>query len=313
MDWQALGWSDDVPYADAYVLVYQAAAENPDPGTGPDPDPQDGWMKVKSTSELVSGYYLIACESESVVFYGCLSADEIDSEGNCAEVTIKGDTIIDEEGLEECAFWYDASNGSLRAWDGYYINWTSSSKNGLATSTSPAALAVTVSGGDADIKTSTNHHLRFNAAKNQLRFRFYKNDNYTAQKAVQLYKKPEVVTVPTFSVSTTVLSVGSKATEATFSIDASAEVAWTAVSSSADFALSAGSGTGSADIKISFTANPNTTARSATITVATENGDVETKSWTINITQGPASEGDIEDGTPGYDDHLIVRRKFKRI
>lgn len=305
--------NEDADYEWDVIEIHQAAAENPDPGTDPGTDPQGGWTKVNSTSELVSGYYLIACESESVVLYGCLSANEIDSEGNCAEVTIKGDTIVDEDGLEECAFWYDASNGSLRAHDGYYINWTSSSRNGLATSNSPATLTVTISGGDSDIKTSSNSHLRFNAAKNQLRFRFYNNNYYTAQKAVQLYKMPELVTVPSFSVSTTMLNVGPKATEATFSIEASAEVEWTAVSSNADFALSAGSGSGSADIKISFTANPNTTARSATITVATGNEEVETKSWTITVTQGPASAGDIEDGTPGYNDHLIARRNFKRL
>ncbi|MBQ7194666.1 MAG: BACON domain-containing protein, partial [Bacteroidales bacterium] len=119
--------------------------------------------------------------------------------------------------------------------------------------------------------------------------------------------------VPSFSVSTTVLTAGPKATEAGFRIEASDEVEWTASSSSSDFTLSKTAGAGPADIKISFEANPSTESRSARVTVSTANESVETASWTVTITQGPASEGDIDDGTPGYDDHLIARRKFKRV
>ena len=123
----------------------------------------------------------------------------------------------------------------------------------------------------------------------------------------------DVVSVPEFSVSTTVLTAGPKATNAAFRIEASDDVEWTASSSSADFTLSQESGTGSAGITVSFTANPSTSPRTATITVSTTNEEVETSSWTITITQSPASAGDIDDGTPGYNDHLIPRRKLKRI
>ena len=276
--------------------------------------PEDAWAKVTKTSDLTSGYYLIVCGSKSVAFDGSLSADKIDSNGNGRSVTIKSNYIPYTSGIEKYAFWYDAANGSIRAQAGYYINWTSKNDNGLATSNSAASLTVTISGGNADIKTSSNNYLRYNSSSDQKRFRFFKSSSYTRQEAVQLYKMPDVSLVPSFSVSTSVIAVGPKATEASFRIEASDEVEWTATSSdSTAFTLSKTAGTGSADIKIGFAANSSTEPRSAAITVATTNEAVETATWTIKITQGPASEGDINDGTPGYDDHLVARRKLKRI
>lgn len=119
--------------------------------------------------------------------------------------------------------------------------------------------------------------------------------------------------VPFFFPSTTFLIVGPKAKDTRFSIDASDYLEWTVSSSNPDFVLSRVSGKGSANINISFTENSLTEPRSAIVTISTMDEDVETKSWTITIIQGPASDGDIEDGTPGYNDHLISRRKFKRI
>ena len=313
--WEDLFDNPDADYEWDVIEIRQAAATT-DPGDPvlPETEPQAGtWTKVTSTSELTTGYYLIACENKSIVFDGSLSAETIDSFQNWETVAISGDSIAATEAIASCAFWYDASNGSLRAHDGFYINWVKSDKNGLITSDVPVALTVTVSGGDADIRTASKHHLRYNPTQGQERFRFFKDASYTNQQAVQLFKMPAAEETPTFEVSTTVLTVGPKATEAGFSVEASDEVEWTASSSSSDFTLSKTAGAGPADIKISFEANPSAEPRSARITVSTVNESVETASWTVTITQGPASEGDIDDGTPGYDDHLIARRRYKRI
>lgn len=225
--WEDLFDNPDADYEWDVIEIRQAAGA-PGPDDSGTEIPEDAWAKVTRSADLTSGYYLIVCESESVAFDASLSSDSIDSSNNGQSVSVKGNYIPHADGLEKYAFWYDSADGSIRAQDGYYINWTSSSKNGLSTSDSAASLTVTISGGNADIKTSSNSYLRYNSDSGQQRFRFFKSSSYTNQEAVQLYKMPEVSMVPAFSVSTTVLTAGPKATEAGFRIEASDEVEWTA-------------------------------------------------------------------------------------
>lgn len=301
--WEDLNENEDAEYVEEVIEIRQAAGE------APVDDDDESWKKVTSSSDLTSGWYLIAYESGSVIFDGSRKADQIDKANNTKSVKVKNGKIEAAEGLENSAFWYDESNGSLKAAAGYYIDWTGS-KNGLSTSESPAPLSVSISGGNADIVSSNSYSLRFNSKSDQMRFRFYKS----GQEAVQMYRQPASAAKPAFGVSTTVLQPGPKATSASFSVVASPSVEWTAaLSNTTDFTLSKTSGTGPADVTVSFSANTTTEPRSTVITVSTTNEAVETASFEINLTQGPASEGDIDDGTPGYNDHLIKRRIHKRL
>ena len=72
---------------------------------------------------------------------------------------------------------------------GYYIGQSSDSNGMKVSATTSYSHSIGFSGdnNDADL-VSNGAHLRYNAASNQLRFRYYKSSSYTGQKAIQLYK-----------------------------------------------------------------------------------------------------------------------------
>ena len=97
---------------------------------------------------------------------------------------------------------------------------------------------------------------------------------------------------PSLAVSTQTLSV--PATSGTTTFDITANVDWTVVSSDAtNFNVSDASGNGNKTITVTYTANETTEPRNATITVATTDEEVATKSFEIKVTQA-AKAGDPE-------------------
>ena len=79
--------------------------------------------------------------------------------------------------------------GTIQSASGYYIGATSNS-NGLNTSKETAYTnSISVNEDEATIESSGGAYLRYNAASNQNRFRYYKSSSYTGQKAIHLYKK----------------------------------------------------------------------------------------------------------------------------
>lgn len=174
---------------------------------------EGAYVKVTPTDELTSGTYLIVYEDGSLAFNGGL--ETLDAVGNSIAVTINNNTIPSSTEVDAAVFTYDADAGTFKSASGYYIGQTNDA-NGLATSATNA-YTNTVSiddEGNAVIVSSGGAHLRYNAASNQTRFRYYKSSTYSSQKAIQLYKKSGEVTptLPTpviegdspFSGSTTV-------------------------------------------------------------------------------------------------------------
>ena len=91
-------------------------------------------------------------------------------------------------------------------------------------------------------------------------------------------------TTPRLSVSTETLNVGAAAGATTFEIKSNVD--WTVTSSDeANFSVDKKTGNGNATITVTYTANDSETERPAKITVETENAEVATKSFTINVTQ----------------------------
>lgn len=174
---------------------------------------EGGYVKVTSAADLTSGTYLIVYEDGSLAFNGGL--ETLDAVGNSIAVTISNNTIPSSAEVDAATFTYDADAGTLKSASGYYIGQTSDA-NGLASSATNAYTnTVTIDAdGNADIVSSGGAYLRYNAASNQTRFRYYKSSTYSSQKAIQLYKKSGEVapTLPTpvisgdspFSGSTTV-------------------------------------------------------------------------------------------------------------
>lgn len=148
---------------------------------------EGAYVKVTSTADLTSGTYLIVYEDGNLAFNGGL--ETLDAEGNSIAVTINNNTIPSSTEVDAATFTYDADAETLMSASGKYIGQTSNA-NGLATSATTAYTnTVTIDAdGNADI-VSSGAYLRYNAASNQTRFRYYKSSSYTGQKAIQLYKK----------------------------------------------------------------------------------------------------------------------------
>ena len=145
-----------------------------------------GYTKITSAAELTDGDYLIVCESHNVAFDGYLST--LDATENLIDIQVSNNTIAESNEVNNAIFTYDATNKTLKSKSEYYIGQTANA-NGLASSTSTTyANTITFDEGNANI-VSGGAYLRYNKASNQLRFRYYKSSSYTAQEAVQLYKK----------------------------------------------------------------------------------------------------------------------------
>lgn len=145
------------------------------------------YVKVTSADNLTDGEYLIVYEEGGVAFNGGL--ETLDAVGNTIEVIINDSKIAASSTIDAATFTYDASAKSLKSASGLYIGQTSDA-NGLKSSATDA-YENTISfdaDGNANI-VSSSAYLRFNAASNQTRFRYYKSSGYTGQKAIALYKK----------------------------------------------------------------------------------------------------------------------------
>ena len=77
---------------------------------------------------------------------------------------------------------------SLKVAGGYMYGTSGSNKLNFNSTTAQVNTISFESDGSAKI-TSNTSVLRFNAASNQMRFRYYKASSYSSQKAVALYKK----------------------------------------------------------------------------------------------------------------------------
>ena len=148
----------------------------------------ESYAKVTSTpASWANDHYLIVCENEGVVFDGSLTT--LDAVGNNVLVTITAGVIPYSSTLAAKEFKIAAVTGgyTIKSASGYYIGQTKDD-NGLASHTSTSyENTLSISSGDFDA-TCSSAHLRYNAASNQTRFRYYKSSTYSSQTAIQLYK-----------------------------------------------------------------------------------------------------------------------------
>lgn len=145
------------------------------------------YTKVTSDDDLTDGEYLIVYEAGSVAFDGSL--DTLDATDNTIAVTIENNAITATDEIDASAFTIDMTDGTIQSASGYYIGATSNS-NSLNTSKETAYTnSISVNEDEATIESSGGAYLRYNAASNQNRFRYYKSSSYTGQKAIHLYKK----------------------------------------------------------------------------------------------------------------------------
>lgn len=178
-------------------MIWDSDAEPP---VTPDPSATDGdYVKVTSAPSDWSGEYLIVYEGGNVAFNGAL--ETLDAVGNTIAVTITEGTIASSTEVDAATFTIAAINNgySIKSASGYYIGQTSDANGLKSDQTTVYANSLAYNDGDIDIISSGGAYLRYNAASDQARFRYYKSSTYTNQKAIQLYKK--TVTTATQSVT----------------------------------------------------------------------------------------------------------------
>ena len=146
------------------------------------------WEKVTVAPADWSGEYLIVYETGKVIFDGSLTS--LDQAKKAKSVTINNNAIsLDENYSFTIA--KSGSNYTVKSKSGYFIGQTSNA-NGLKSSTSTSySHTITINNDGTVNLVSGGAYLRYNAASDQLRFRYYKSSSYSSQKAVQLYKKVE--------------------------------------------------------------------------------------------------------------------------
>ena len=145
------------------------------------------YVKVNSTDDITNGNYLIVYEGGSVAFNGGLAT--LDAVNNTINVDIEDGVIVAGVTTNAATFTIDVDNQTLQSASGHYIG-VSSNSNGLKQSDNPGsyhnAFAIDEDGNVviSAVFDNSNMVLRFNAASNQNRFRYYGG----TQTAIQLYK-----------------------------------------------------------------------------------------------------------------------------
>ena len=137
----------------------------------------------------MEGDFLIVCEEKGVAFDGSLPS--LDNVNNYVSVIVADNMIENTETLENSCFTISSTeNGySVRSKSGFYIGNKSDGNDLVCDPEIVYDNDISFEeNGDAKI-VSFDSHLRFNAASNQMRFRYYKSSTYEAQKSIQLYKK----------------------------------------------------------------------------------------------------------------------------
>ena len=144
------------------------------------------YTKVTTAPSDWSGEYLIVYEGESRIFDGSLAT--LDAANNYQSVTI-GNSQITTDNKYSFTIAKTSSGYSIRSASGKYIGKTSNTTNGLDAGSSAYENTLSLNDdGTVNVVGSGGAYLRFNAASDEMRFRYYKSSTYTGQKAICLYK-----------------------------------------------------------------------------------------------------------------------------
>lgn len=141
------------------------------------------FVKVTETPTDWSGTYLIVYETDKVAFDGSLST--LDAINNTVAVTISENKIEATDALMKSVFIIDGKDGSLKSASGYYVGHTGK-KNTLSTNKTTAYKNSFDFNAETKVITikCNNFNLKFNASKDQKRFRYFSS----GQNDIQLYK-----------------------------------------------------------------------------------------------------------------------------
>ncbi len=149
-----------------------------------------GYQKVTSEPADWSGKYLIVYEADNLIFDGSLTA--LDAVGNTQLVTITNGVAMGDN-LDDYSFTIEKLNAgySIMSASGKYVGQTTDG-NGLKAEEEAIGNTISLNDDGSVNIMAGGAYLRYNAASNQTRFRYYKSSSYTGQKSIALYKYVDV-------------------------------------------------------------------------------------------------------------------------
>lgn len=152
-------------------------------GAKPEGGSTSYFVKVTTAPTDWSGTYLIVYETGNVAFDGSLGT--LDATNNTVAVTISENKIEATDALMKSVFVIDGKAGSLKSASGYYVGHTGK-KNTLTTNQTTTFKNSFEFNAKTKVITikCNNYNLKFNAAKDQKRFRYFSS----GQNDIQLYK-----------------------------------------------------------------------------------------------------------------------------
>ena len=180
---------------------------------------EQNYVKVTAGLTDWTGDYLIVNEGESVAFNGGLTT--LDAVNNAISVSIDHGMITKNVATDAARFIIAKSgNGySIKSASGMYIGYASNS-NGLTAGNQIQTNQISYGSSCVDVIGSGGAYLRYNDAKDQKRFRYYKSGSYSGQQPIQFYKLTRSTSGGSQTETPSVTTVGSSnitQTEATLS------------------------------------------------------------------------------------------------
>ena len=163
-----------------------------------DPTPKT-YKKVTEAPKDWSGTYLIVSEANKAALNSSLATIDATNDYKSVEIT-EDKTIETAEAIAVTIEKMADGNYSIKAANGQYI-YRTQDKNGLDTGKNANPNTISLNADGTVNIVSGGAYLRFNANKDQMRFRYFKSATYTSQKPVTLYKLEEALTRPSGVIS----------------------------------------------------------------------------------------------------------------
>ena len=163
-----------------------------------DPTPKT-YKKVTEAPKDWSGTYLIVSEANKAALDSSLATIDATNDYKSVEIT-EDKTIETAEAIAVTIEKMADGNYSIKAANGQYI-YRTQDKNGLDTGKNANPNTISLNADGTVNIVSGGAYLRFNANKDQMRFRYFKSGTYTSQKPVTLYKLEEALARPSGVIS----------------------------------------------------------------------------------------------------------------
>ncbi len=163
-----------------------------------DPTPKT-YKKVTEAPKDWSGTYLIVSEANKAALDSSLATIDATNDYKSVEIT-EDKTIETAEAIAVTIEKMADGNYSIKAANGQYI-YRTQDKNGLDTGKNANPNTISLNADGTVNIVSGGAYLRFNANKDQMRFRYFKSATYTSQKPVTLYKLEEALSRPSGVIS----------------------------------------------------------------------------------------------------------------